>query len=219
MAARDIFKPDNLFNEVMTKIFDILLLNFLWLLCSLPVITFGASATALYYMMMKLVRDEESSIVRGFFKAFKENFRQSLPVTALFFVFAAVLTVDFHVLGQTGTGSASVMYGGCLALLVFGAAVFGYTIPLLAKFDNSVKNTLVNGVRIAATHLPQTLVMVVINIAPLAWFLLSPDTFSVIFWVWVFAGEGISAFLISKVVVKVFDEFIPEKESGSPEES
>lgn len=85
MTARDIFKPDNLFNEVMTKIFDILLLNFLWLLCSLPVISFGASATALYYMMMKLVRDEESGIVRGFFKAFKENFRQSLPVTALFF--------------------------------------------------------------------------------------------------------------------------------------
>lgn len=75
MAAKDIFRPDNLFSEVMTKIFDILLLNILWLICCIPVITFGASTTALYYVMMKLVRDEENGIVRGFFKAFKENFR------------------------------------------------------------------------------------------------------------------------------------------------
>lgn len=218
MAAKDIFQPDNLFSEVMTKIFDILLLNFLWLVCSLPVVTFGASTTALYYMMMKLVRDEESGIVKGFFKAFRENFRQAFAVTGLFLVFAAVLAVDFHVLGQMGTGSASVMYGGCCALLVFGTAVFGYAFPLLAKFDNTVKNTLFNGAKIAATHLPCTAVMVVINAAPLVWFLLSPDTFSIIFWIWVFAGEGLSAFVISKIVVKVFDEFIPEKGNGSIEE-
>ena len=53
MAVKDLFQPDNLFSEVMTKIFDILLLNMLWLICSLPVVTFGASTTALYYVMMK----------------------------------------------------------------------------------------------------------------------------------------------------------------------
>lgn len=208
MAAKDIFQPDNLFSEVMTKIFDILLLNILWLICCIPVITFGASTTALYYVMMKLVRDEENGIVRGFFKAFKENFRQSLPVTGFFFLFAAVLTVDFHVLGQNGTKSASVMYGGCCVLMIFGTAVFGYTFPLLARFENTVKNTLVNGAKTAAAHLPQTAAMVVINAAPLIWFLVSPDTFSVIFWIWVFAGEGLSAFLISKIVVRIFDKFI-----------
>ena len=84
MAVKDLFQPDNLFSEVMTKIFDILLLNMLWLICSLPVVTFGASTTALYYVMMKLVRDEENGIVKSFFKSFRDNFRQSLPVTALF---------------------------------------------------------------------------------------------------------------------------------------
>ena len=208
MAVKDIFQPDNLFSEVMTKIFDILLLNILWLVCCVPIFTFGASTTALYYVMMKLVRDEENGIVRGFFKAFRENFRQSLPITGLFFLFAAVLTVDFHVLGQNGTGSASVMYGGCCVLLIFGTAVFGYTFPLLARFENTVKNTLVNGARIAAAHLPQTAAIVVINSAPLIWFLMSSDTCSVIFWIWVFAGEGLSAFLISKIVVRIFDKFI-----------
>lgn len=66
MTVKDIFQPDNLFSEVMTKIFDILLLNLLWLLCSLPAVTFGASTTALYAVMMKLVRGEENGIVKSF---------------------------------------------------------------------------------------------------------------------------------------------------------
>ncbi len=211
MAVKDIFQPDNLFSEVMTKIFDILLLNLLWLLCSLPAVTFGASTTALYAVMMKLVRGEENGIVKSFFKSFRQNFRQSLPVTALLFIFGAVLAVDFHVLGRTGTKGASVMYGGCIALFIFGAGVFGYVFPLLAKFENTVKNTLVNGAKIAVTHLWQTAVMILINSAPLVWFLISPDTFSVIFWLWVFVGEGVSAFMIAKIVVRVFDAFIPER--------
>lgn len=93
-------------------------------------------------------------------------------------------------------------------LLIFGTAVFGYTFPPLARFENTVKNTLVNGARIAAAHLPQTAAIVVINSAPLIWFLMSSDTFSVIFWIWVFAGEGLSAFLISKIVVRILDKFI-----------
>ena len=214
MAVKDLFQPDNLFSEVMTKIFDILLLNMLWLICSLPVVNFGASTTALYYVMMKLVRDEENGIVKSFFKSFRDNFRQSLPVTALFLGFAAVLFIDFHVLKGAGTRSASVMYGGCFVLLIFGAGVFGYTFPLLAKFENTVRSTLGNGAKIAVTHLPQTVAMILVNTAPFAWFLLSPDSFSVVFWLWVFAGEGVSAFVIAKIVVRVFDEFIP-KEDGN----
>ncbi len=117
MAVKDIFQPDNLFSEVMTKIFDILLLNILWLVCCVPIFTFGASTTALYYVMMKLVRDEENGIVRGFFKAFRENFRQSLPITGLFFLFAAVLTVDFHVLGQNGTERNGKCFGDVRGVL------------------------------------------------------------------------------------------------------
>lgn len=99
-------------------------------------------------------------------------------------------------------------------LLIFGAGVFGYTFPLLAKFENTVRSTLVNGAKIAVTHLPQTVAMILVNTAPFAWFLLSPDSFSVVFWLWVFAGEGVSAFVIAKIVVRVFDEFIP-KEDGN----
>ena len=57
--------------RVLSKICDIVCLNVLWLVCSLPIITIGASTTALYTVMLKLVKNEEGYIFKGFLHAFK----------------------------------------------------------------------------------------------------------------------------------------------------
>lgn len=212
MAANELFQPDNLFNRTMTKLFDILLLNILWLLCSIPVITIGASTTALYYVTMKMVRNREGGIIKSFFRAFKENFLQSLPLTLLYLLFMAVMFADFHILGMSDEKGSALMYGGCITILIIGTAVFSYVFPLLAKFENTVKNTLINGMKIAVGHPAQTLIILFINILPIAWFLISPETFSAVFWIWVFAGTGLSAYVNSLFLVPVFDEFVPEEE-------
>ena len=59
--------------RVLSKICDIVCLNVLWLVCSLPIITIGASTTALYTVMLKLVKNEEGYIFKGFLHAFKLN--------------------------------------------------------------------------------------------------------------------------------------------------
>ena len=68
---------DNVVMRAIGKIGDLICLNVLWLICCIPVITIGASTTALYTVMLRLVRNEEGYIFRGFFKAFKLNFKQS----------------------------------------------------------------------------------------------------------------------------------------------
>ena len=65
---------DNPVISGMSRIFDMMCLNVLWLVCSLPIFTIGASTTAMYTVMLKVVKNEEGYIVKGFFKAFKENF-------------------------------------------------------------------------------------------------------------------------------------------------
>ena len=192
----------------MTKVFDVLLLNLLCILCSIPVITGGASMTAMYYVMMKLVRNEEGRILKGFFKLFRENFRQSVPLTLLFRAVIGILAADFHILGGNRQGSASVMYGGCITLFVLFMAVYGYVFPLLARFENTVKNTLLNAARIAVTHLPSTIVILILNCVPFIWFLVSPGTFAAIFWIWLFAGTGAAAFVNSLILARIFDEFV-----------
>jgi len=59
-----------------------MVLNLLWCICSIPIFTIGASTTAVYYVTLKLVRDEEDGTFRSFFKSFKENFKQATAISA-----------------------------------------------------------------------------------------------------------------------------------------
>ena len=150
MAFKDNFRGDSAYTQIMTKIFNIFWLSILWLLCCIPVLTIGASTIALYYVLLKLVKDEETTVTREFFHSFKQNFLQSLPVTVIVLVVVVVLVADFHILGAAGRAQgASFMYGFCIVLGIICAAVFSYVFPLLAKFENTVKKTFENGARLA----------------------------------------------------------------------
>ena len=210
MAFKDNFRGDSAYSQIMTKVFDVFWLSVLSILCCIPVITIGASLSALYYVMLKLVRDEETAVTRNYFKAFKENFLQSLPVTVILLVIIGILTADFHILGQSGGKNSSIIYGCCVVILLAAAAVFSYVFPLMARYQNTVRKTFENAARLAASHLGQTAVMVVVNLFPLGWFLISAETFAAIFWIWVFVGLGIQAFINSLIIRKIFDRLEAE---------
>lgn len=206
MAFKDTFRGDSAYSQIMTKVFDIFWLSVLSILCCIPVITIGASLSSLYYVMLKLVRDEETAVTRNYFKAFKENFLQSLPVTLILLVIIGILAADFHILGQGGNQSTSIIYGCCVVILLAAAAVFSYVFPLMARYQNTIRKTFENAARLAASHLWQTAVMVLMNLFPLGWFLISAETFAAIFWIWVFVGLGIQAFVNSLIIRKIFDK-------------
>ena len=81
---------DNVIVRALNKICDMCCLNVLWLVCCIPVFTIGASTTALYTVMLKMVKNEEGYIFRGFFKAFKENFKQSTIMWLILLVLGIV---------------------------------------------------------------------------------------------------------------------------------
>ena len=72
MRNKVILGSDSKMMSFLSRIFDLIILNILFVLCSLPVITIGSSLTALYSVTLKMVRNEESYIFRSFFKSFKE---------------------------------------------------------------------------------------------------------------------------------------------------
>ena len=83
--------------RVLSKICDIVCLNVLWLVCSLPIITIGASTTALYTVMLKLVKNEEGYIFKGFLHAFKLNFKQSTIIWLILLLCGGVCFVDYRI--------------------------------------------------------------------------------------------------------------------------
>ena len=78
------FKPDGWFIKYGGKLWDLIWLNLLTLLCCLPCVTIGASLTAMHYVLLKIYRDEESGITRAFFKSFRQNFSQAFLTELLF---------------------------------------------------------------------------------------------------------------------------------------
>jgi uncharacterized membrane protein YesL len=69
------FNMDNKFFTVLSKACDILFLSVVWALLCIPVITIGPATTAMYYVIVKVIRRERGYLFREFFKAFKSNFK------------------------------------------------------------------------------------------------------------------------------------------------
>ena len=151
----------------MGRVADLLLLNFLCILCCIPIVTAGASITALYYVTLKMARDEESYIARSFFRSFKQNFKQATIINIIMLLTAAVLFIDLRI-ARAGSGA---MYKGLFSLFIAFALIYAmillYIYPILSKFFNSVKNTFVNAFLMSVRHLPLTLLMLVISASPL----------------------------------------------------
>ena len=139
-----LFSYESRFSQWMLRISYACCLNVLWFICSLPIITIGASTSALYYISLKIVRGEEGHVFSSFFRSFKENFRQATVIWLIMLFTGAFLGVDGYIayhLRASSSGAAAVFWTLVLALLI-GAAVV-YTIVLLYVFPlvGTVSNT------------------------------------------------------------------------------
>ena len=91
------FSMDNKFFTFMNKVADLCILNIICLVCCIPIVTAGASITAMYYVTLKMVRNEEAYIVWSFFKSFKDNFKQATIINLIMIAVGAVLYLDLNV--------------------------------------------------------------------------------------------------------------------------
>ncbi len=153
------FKMDNPLWDSMGRIFDVFILNTLWLLCCLPVFTIGPSTTALFYAMIHLVRGDDRSVSGQFFRSFKQNLKQGMllgiPLTAV----GAFLALDVSLCYHSGTGVYTFFMVFFAVLFLLWAGITLYAFPLLAKFDK--KNTAVYlwAYGRGGKHLAKTLLM------------------------------------------------------------
>lgn len=214
------FNMDNKFFSVMGRVADLIILNVIFLICCLPIVTIGASLTALHYVTLKMARNEESYIVKSFFKSFKQNFKQATIINIIMLVIGAILYFDLHiVMGMSGSLS-QVLYIIFIAFAFLYLIVFLYIYPVLSKFYNSTKNTFRNAILMAIRHLPYTILMAVITIAPAAVFLIQNfQVQSTVIMLLLLMGFSLEAFINGHFLAKIFDNYIPSQESTSDEDA
>lgn len=210
------FNYDNPVWRFIGKFFDVLILNILWVVCSIPVFTMGASTTAVYYVTLKLARDEEGSTIKSFFKSFKENFKQATIIWLILLVVGAVIGFDLYFFLNV---ESSVFRTVMLALFMgFGIIYLGislFVFPLQSKFYNPVKKTLFNAFFMSVRHFFLTLGMLAIDIAlPALALFVVPLLQSIL----LLFGFPLIAFINSYMLAGIFDKYMPKEETVTEDE-
>lgn len=212
------FNMDNKFFVFMGKVADLCMLNLLCIACCIPVVTAGASLTALYYVTLKMVRNEEAYIFRSFFKSFKENFKQATIINVIMLIVAVLLYLDTNIAGNMGQTTGKILRMIFAVFTLLYVMVLLYVYPVLAKFYNSIKNTFKNAFLMAIRHLPFTILMLLICACPiLILFIPSFQIQMSLILLFILFGPAVIAYANSHFFVKIFDRYIPKE--PDPEEA
>ncbi len=211
---KGLFNYDNPVMRFIGKFWDVLILNILWMICSIPIFTIGASTTAVYYVTLKLARDDDGYTIRSFFHSFKQNFRQATVIWLIFLMAGIILVADlWFVL------TANVVPAGTLrilatalfiGLLVVWFAMMTYVFPILARFYGTIKQTILNSFLLSVRYLLYTIGMIAIDVVIVILTLTSLPVLSLL-------GIALIAFLNSFLLERIFKKLIPKEERDDQE--
>lgn len=137
-----LFNPDNPLMRTINKIIDLVVLSLVWAVCSLPIITIGASSAALYYAVVKAVRRDRSHAVREFWHAFKGNLKRGIPSELLWLAFAFMMLVGDFPLAATFLDTGKIQNTAMLILFVIKAllllGIACWFCPLMSRYDEGI---------------------------------------------------------------------------------
>ncbi|HIW80836.1 MAG TPA: DUF624 domain-containing protein [Candidatus Acetatifactor stercoripullorum] len=217
-----IFDLDSPLMQFLNKMADLLWLNILTFICCIPIVTIGASLTAMHYMALKMVRNEECYITRGFFKSFKENFRQATLIWLLLLLLFAVLLGDFYIMRNSGMEFPQALQIVITAVGVLVLFTATFVFPVLAKFENTIYRTLKNALIMSILQFPKTIAMLILGIVvPIALYIFVPAATPVVFLFGLSVPAFLSALMYNKFFKKLeaqMEENSGPKENQNPEE-
>ena len=209
----NLLNPDNPVMQFITKIVTTVYLNILWFLCCLPIFTAGAATTALYYVTLKMVKNEEGNITKAFFHSFKENFKQGTIIWLILLAFGILLGVDGYVLYHLRFENAFWTICSAILIVVILAYVIVllYIFPLLSRFDSTIFSMFKNSIMLGMRFLLCTVLMAAIYFL-MTFVIINLFTPAIIF------GEGLCAFLCSYLLSNILIQCEEKPENSSDSE-
>ena len=201
------------FGRFMYGMSDLMILNLLVLFCSLPILTIGPVLCALYSVTLKLARNEAADILRDFFSAFKNNFKNGF-ILGLIAFFAAVVIFADGVYAFSIEGAAKIFF--CIITGIVGAVWLtyaSYVFALQARYENSVIGQIKNAFKLAFISPVQTILLWIILAIPVLMILFLPrNVIASIGFLYIMFGVSVPVYCCSKILRGIFARFNPETE-------
>lgn len=211
----NLFNIDNPVMVFLSKVADLMILNLLTLVCSVPIFTIGASFSAMHYALLRLRREESTYVTKDFFHAFKSNFKDATALWGCYFLVGAFLALDGYLVLHTG-----IVFANTIKYLLAGVAVvlvisMTWGFALVARYENTLRQTLRNSVFVALSNLGKTVLMAILMVLPFGLAYLFPVTLPGI----LLLGFALSGYLRTRLYGKVFEKLeaaTQEKEQTEP---
>ena len=202
--------PDSKFMRAWSNLVDGVWINILMLVTSIPIITIGASTSALSYVTLKMVRGEDPYIWQNFWKSFRQNFKQGTLIWIFSILVFIFLGMDFYIINSQNTTLFAVIRMLLWCVCLVALSVFLYVFPIISHFVCSTTQALKNAVFMTFGHLPYTLVMLVITGLILYLCACSVKTFALVVVISGICGFSVVAFIYSILFDRIFKKYEPE---------
>jgi len=208
-----LFDLDNPVMQFISRIFDLVLLNLIFILSCIPVFTIGASLTGLYYVSLKIVRGEEPYIWKSFWKSFRQNFKQATAAWLLLLLVCVLLGMDFYIINSQDTVLFAVVRIFLWVVCAIVLCIFLYLFPVISHFVCTLKQAVKNALLMTFGYLPYTFIL--LAMCGLIVFLLnaSAKTFAIVILLSGVCGFSVFAFLSCLLFDRIFKKYEPEEDS------
>ena len=214
---------DGPFMRVMELVINMLLLNLLVILCSIPIVTAGAAFTAMSHQLFKMSKNEDGYVVREFFKDFASNFKVATPTWLIMLAVGAFLGFDLYIFSE-GVSFPAAFKWAIIAIAVIYLFGLVYIFPVLARYETTPIRAIKTAYAMSVYGFFKTILMVALTAAPWIAAMYIPNFILVNLFFGITLPAYISVFLYRKTF-KVFEKKqrealgLPDEDSEETDES
>lgn len=202
------FSVDSPLYRFLSKFLDVLKLNFMWLLFSIPIITIGASTVAAMSVSLKMADDEEGYIGRSFIKAFKENWKQGTALWIITVIAAYAVYLDFQLFNAVEGNPVIFLMIGIISCFIIVLSLL-YAYPLAARYENTLIKTIQNSFEISKRYFGRTLLLIIVVLFEILIFQFN----TTMLFFGILIGPAFLIFTIASFSKRIFQQI--EKEPGA----
>ncbi|MBE5937193.1 MAG: DUF624 domain-containing protein [Lachnospiraceae bacterium] len=204
---REMFSSDSKLMKALSKLFDIGYLSIVFILFSLPVVTIGASLTALYYTTVKVIRRDRGYVFHEFLHSFKTNFWAATKLWIVELVLMLLLAYNLYVVEGFVTG----IY---LAMAILVIAMYCYAYPILSRFVLNNTKIVKMSIILMIKHLYFTIPMVVIVVGSAVLLVLLVPFMPIV----PLLVPGLSSLIYSFMMEWIMKKYMPKTEDNKNED-
>lgn len=204
---------DNPFFAFLSRLTDVFFLSILWLLCCIPIVTVGASTTAMYYTIDKVFRKKKGYMTSEFFRSFKENFKQSTIMWLIYGLMAFLFWWDSEIM-KANIENGMVFgkfYPILYSFLIIELILVIYSFTYVARFANTTKQIMKNSALLAVAHFPQSLLCLLIVVVGAVLVYICPLLIVIV--------PALAMIFLNRILEKIYYKYMTEEQKMAEDEA